>query len=303
MSKEIIKCTNDNIKQIVKEQIELLGNEADLNHLDVSNVSSMRNLFYKSEFNGDISKWNVSSVTDMTEMFGYSEFNQDISKWSVSSVNSMYQMFASSPYENMTEFDQDISGWDMSSVEHTKHMFYCCCIRESFKPAFSFKNDSIICTDDNIKEIIKEELKQKGDDASLNHLDVSKVTNMDNLFCHYMSDVSPQPFNFNGEISKWDVSNVVSMNRMFFWCVPLSSDISKWDVSNVKAMKEMFTRSNFTSDISKWDVSNVTDMTHMLSGTNFDGDISKWDVSSVTNMKSMFLACPIPEENKPKFKE
>jgi surface protein len=90
---------------------------------------------------------------------------------------------------------------------------------------------------------------------------------------------------------------------MFFWCVPLSSDISKWDVSNVKAMKEMFTRSNFTSDISKWDVSNVTDMTHMLSGTNFDGDISKWDVSSVTNMKSMFLACPIPEENKPKFKE
>jgi len=86
MSKEIIKCTNDNIKQIVKEQIELLGNEADLNHLDVSNVSSMRNLFYKSEFNGDISKWNVSSVTDMTEMFGYSEFNQDISKWSVSSV-------------------------------------------------------------------------------------------------------------------------------------------------------------------------------------------------------------------------
>jgi len=85
MSKEIIKCTDVNIKDIVKEQIELLGNEADLNHLDVSNVSSMSNLFYKSEFNGDISRWNVSSVTDMTEMFGYSEFNQDISKWSVSS--------------------------------------------------------------------------------------------------------------------------------------------------------------------------------------------------------------------------
>ena len=303
MSKEIIKCTDVNIKDIVKEQIELLGNEADLNHLDVSNVSSMRNLFYKSEFNGDISKWNVSSVTDMTEMFGYSEFNQDISKWSVSSVNSMHQMFASSPYENMTEFDQDISGWDMSSVEHTKKMFYCCCIRESFKPVFSFKNESIICTDDNIKEIIQEELKQKGDDVSLNHLDVSKVTNMDNLFCHYMSDVSPQPFNFNGDISKWDVSNVVSMYRMFFWCVPLSSDISKWDVSNVKSMKEMFTHSTFSSDISNWNVSSVTDMTEMLGGTGFNGDISKWNVSSVTAMKSMFLACPIPEENKPKFED
>ena len=46
MSKEIIKCSDDNIKQIVKEQIELLGNEADLNHLDVSNVSSMRRSFW-----------------------------------------------------------------------------------------------------------------------------------------------------------------------------------------------------------------------------------------------------------------
>jgi len=303
MSKEIIKCNDDNINEIVEQQIELLGNDADLNHLDVSEVTSVRYLFYKSEFSGDISKWNVSNITDMTSMFGYSEFNQDISEWDVSSVNSMHEMFGSNPSENMTEFDQDISGWDLSSVEHTKKMFYCCCIRESFKPVFSFKNESIICTDDNIKKIIQEELKQKGDSVSLNHLDVSRVTTMDNLFCHYMSDVSPQPFNFNGDISKWDVSNVVSMNRMFFWCVPLSSDISNWDVSSVKDMNEMFTHSTFLSDISNWNVSNVTDMTKMLGGTGFNGDISKWNVSSVTAMKSMFLACPIPEENKPKFKD
>jgi len=45
MSKETIKCTNDNIKQIVDEQIKLLGNEADLNHLDVSEVTGMRSMF------------------------------------------------------------------------------------------------------------------------------------------------------------------------------------------------------------------------------------------------------------------
>jgi len=55
MSKETIKCTDDNIKQIVEEQIELLGLEADLNQLDVSEVTSMRYMFSKSKFNGDIS--------------------------------------------------------------------------------------------------------------------------------------------------------------------------------------------------------------------------------------------------------
>ena len=69
MSKETIKCTIDNIKKIVKEQVELLGNEADLNHLDVSKVTSMSGLFRESQFNGDISKWDVSNVTDIEKIF------------------------------------------------------------------------------------------------------------------------------------------------------------------------------------------------------------------------------------------
>ena len=47
MSKETIKCQNNTIKRHVKEQIELLGNEADLNHLDVSEVTNMEVLFVK----------------------------------------------------------------------------------------------------------------------------------------------------------------------------------------------------------------------------------------------------------------
>ena len=63
MSNETIKCTDDNIEDIIKEQVELLGNEADLNHLDVSNVTKMWHLFSISQFNGDISKWDVSRQT------------------------------------------------------------------------------------------------------------------------------------------------------------------------------------------------------------------------------------------------
>jgi hypothetical protein len=60
MSKEAIKCTNDNLVKIVKEQIELLGNEANLNHLDISEVTShwaMKKAILDTGFNGDILEW------------------------------------------------------------------------------------------------------------------------------------------------------------------------------------------------------------------------------------------------------
>jgi surface protein len=107
MSKEIIKCTDDNIKQIVEEQIELLGNEADLNHLDVSNVTDMEGMFWRSQFNGNISNWNVSNVTNMAGMFGDSEFNGNISNWDVSNVTDMGDMFYNCPIpeENKPKFE------------------------------------------------------------------------------------------------------------------------------------------------------------------------------------------------------
>ena len=44
---------------------------------------------------------------------------------------------------------------------------------------------------------------------------------------------------FNGEISKWDVSNVTIMHMMFAWS-KFNGDISDWDVSNVTNMESMF---------------------------------------------------------------
>ena len=36
-----------------------------------------------------------------------------------------------------------------------------------------------------------------------------------------------------------------------------NGDISKWDVSKVKDMESMFEYSNFNKDISKWNINNV----------------------------------------------
>lgn len=98
MEKTII-ATNETIKEIVKSEIERLGNNADLNHIDVSQVTDMSHLFEESEFDGDISNWDVSNVTNMEYMFYSSFFDGDISKWHVSSVKSMRGMFALSTLE------------------------------------------------------------------------------------------------------------------------------------------------------------------------------------------------------------
>jgi surface protein len=46
-------------------------------------VDYMRNMLYRSQFNGDISRWDVSAVTNMDNMFCESQFNGDISSWVV----------------------------------------------------------------------------------------------------------------------------------------------------------------------------------------------------------------------------
>ena len=118
--------------------------------------------------------------------------------------------------------------------------------------------------------------------ADLNCIDTSLITDMSELFS-YEYNLN----NFNGNISKWNVSNVKNMNRMFEGS-KFNQDISNWHISNVTNMRWMFAFSQFNGNISNWDVSNVENMSWMFYKSKFDQDISKWDVSNVENMESMF---------------
>ena len=80
-------------------------------------------------------------------------------------------------------------------------------------------------TKNELREIIKAELRLQGTDSDLNFIDTSKITDMSDLF---------QGLEIrNIKIDQWDVSNVTNMSGMFYCAWHFTSDLSKWDVSNV----------------------------------------------------------------------
>ena len=103
-----------------------------------------------------------------------------------------------------------------------------------------------------LAEILNKRIK-KNEDADLNDIDISNLTDMRWAF----SGLDPH----NIDISEWDMSNITMTSGMFYGCRNFNCDLSGWDVSNVKDMRYMFEGcEKFNCDLSDWDVSNVKDM-------------------------------------------
>ena len=97
-------------------------------------------------------------------------------------------------------------------------------------------------TRDELLELVNKLINERGNDADLNDIDTSEITDMSYMFKN--SD-------FNGDISKWDVSNVEIMRRMFEES-KFNGDISEWDISKVKNMWHIFYNSPLEKNPPKW---------------------------------------------------
>ena len=118
----IIKATDDTIYNIVRNELKRVGPDADLNHIDVSEVTTMEALFENTGFCGDVNKWNVGKLQNATKMFsGCKDFNSDISRWDVRNL-----IFAKGMFSGCENFNRDLSDWRVDSIQNMEHMFFKC---------------------------------------------------------------------------------------------------------------------------------------------------------------------------------
>ena len=141
----IVVKTFDELRKIIEDRYDKLGpgtkqNPIDFNDIDVSNLQ----YFYNNEDKGifeytkfkyiDISEWDVSNIKSMRGMFFMCKELKsvgDISEWDVSNVTSMTSMF-----DGCILFNQDLSKWNVSKVRWYSYMFDGCPIKEEYKPKF-----------------------------------------------------------------------------------------------------------------------------------------------------------------------
>ena len=122
-----------------------------------------------------------------------------------------------------------------------------------------------------LMHMIDDEVVKNGKKCSLNHIDVSGITDMSTVFRQSV---------FDGDITDWDVSNVKDMSFMFEYSdfTGENSDLSKWDVSNVELMNYMFDHSKFTNRKS----------------------LNGWRVKENGQRRGMFISSPLAD-NEPYF--
>lgn len=120
---------------------------------------------------------------------------------------------------------------------------------------------------------------------SINHWDVSTITNMVALFFNCTS--------FNQPLNDWDVSNASCLASMFRGATDFNQPLDKWDVSNVDNMYSMFRdASSFHQNIGGWKTLKLENAGNMFSGaTSFSWQLRNWDVSKLTNASGMLDSC------------
>jgi surface protein len=121
--------------------------------------------------------------------------------------------------------------------------------------------------------------------------DVSRLTNFSRVFDPDRSATSVRASTFNQDLSGWDVSSAVTMERMFAGAENFRGfGIDRWNVGRVQDFSYMFAHAKaLNADMSKWNTSSATTTQGMFLGAEtFNGNLAAWDVANVESMARMF---------------
>lgn len=121
--------------------------------------------------------------------------------------------------------------------------------------------------------------------GEINTWNTEYITDMSDLFRKKCGE-------FNDDISKWNTSRVVNMDKMFTGCGNFNQPLP-WDTSRVLSMNNMFEGcKNFNQPL-PWDTSRVRSMSFTFSGCLRFNQMLHWNTSQVTVMSFMFSDCII----------
>ena len=139
---------------------------------------------------------------------------------------------------------------------------------------------SYICLKDSFGNDLEIKKCDKEECYPLENLDVSEIEDMTDIF--YFSY-------YNGDLSKWDVSNCKDMYAMFKNSDFNNDSLNNWDVSKVETMEYAFSRTKFNGDLSNWNVSNCQNFKSIFSFSEFNNDSLKdWNISNAKTLRFMF---------------
>ena len=176
------------LQQIISHIVYEIEPCANLNWLDVSEITNMNGLFRDMPFNGDISDWDVSQVKDMSNMFDhcvqFTGINTNLSNWDVSKVENMDGMFYTCSFNGI---HNDLDNWDVSSVKDMQKMF-----------AYSPFNGDISKWDVSRVKYMNSMFQYSTFNQPIGNWDISEIRSSSYMFFH--------AFNFDQDLSKWNAN-------------------------------------------------------------------------------------------------
>ena len=269
----------------------------DVSNFDTSKVIDMYCMFdcCESLTSIDVSNFDTSNVVNMDYMFSYCHSLKilDVSNFDTSNVTTFYEMFESC-YDLETLNISNFSFDSLSSYGRLYDMFYDC-----YSLTTLYINNIDISRFDSYSYF--EEMTNDLDYVTtlyFDDMDMTGFTSSDDIYeifddflydCSYLEKLYIRNWKlpdtgfeyglyyffseiyddiYNIDVSGWDLSNVTSLDYMFYNFNDLNTivGLDTWDTSDVTSMYEMFYDcDDLTSiDLSSFDMSNVTYIDYMF---------------------------------------